>query len=514
MNKLSVELLVLVAGNRSNLATLITTCRRMRDLLEGHLYRGECLAAKLEQREDELAIFQAASDPTHINTLKKWAGYIARRDGTSSDRGDWYLGSALRAAASAGNKAAVLLLLEHHVSKDLRDSERRSPLMCSIVEGHVDVAKLLIEAGCDVSLSTKFSSPMLAACRLGDRATEIVRMMLDRGADPYAPVDDGIPSMSTAPGEAAKVGSLGLLRLFEARNVDLHSSHHYDVYTLPICAAMVNRQHTALEFLLKGGHYPAWDTHRGKLLLFAVRQFAAAESMRLFFENTELTINSLDKAYCPFLISTIERDDDKNEDMIRFLVSQGANINCCKSNGEPALACAILRCTHNQIEIVDMFIRAGADLTQRGPDGRTPLILASTLSNGSNIVKIILEHNSDNVDAKDNNGETALQLAIHARCRQSVRQLLKHGANPNQFTEEGISMLSLAVCRNDDVLLRQLINAGADVNLCDKSPTGLFPLMHAIIKRHITLFYIFWYVEQILNCATRLEEEFKSCFMN
>ncbi|KAM3453958.1 hypothetical protein MY3296_003430 [Beauveria thailandica] len=172
MNKLSVELLVLVAGNRSNLATLITTCRRMRDLLEGHLYRGECLAAKLEQREDELAIFQAASDPAHINTLKKWAGYIARRDGTSSDRGDWYLGSALRAAASAGNKAAVLLLLEHHVPKDLRDSERRSPLMCSIVEEHVDVAKLLIEAGWDVSLSTKFSSPMLAACRLGDRATE------------------------------------------------------------------------------------------------------------------------------------------------------------------------------------------------------------------------------------------------------------------------------------------------------------------------------------------------------
>ncbi|OAA51167.1 Ankyrin repeat-containing domain protein [Beauveria brongniartii RCEF 3172] len=402
MNKLPAELLVLVAGNRSNLATLVTTCRRMRDLLEGHLYRGECLAAKLQEREDELAIFQAASDPTHINTLKKWAGYIARRDGTSSDRGDWYLGSALRAATSAGNKAAVLLLLEHDAPKDLRDSERRSPLMCSIVEEHVYVAKLLIKAGCNVSLSTKFSSPMLAACRLGDRATEIVRMMLDRGADPYALVDDGIPSMSTAPGEAAKVGSLGLLRLFEARTVDLHSSHHHDVYTLPICTAMVNRQHTTLEFLLKGGHYPAWDTRRGKLLLSAVRQFATAESMRLLFENTELTINSLDTAYCPFLISTIERDDDENEDMIRFLVSEGANINCCKSNGEPALTCAILRCSHNKIEIVGIFIRAGADLTQRGPDGGTPLILASTLSDGGDLVKIILEHNSDNVDAKDN----------------------------------------------------------------------------------------------------------------
>jgi hypothetical protein len=322
MNKISAELLILVAGNRRNLATLVATCRRMRNLLERHLYRGECLSAKLQERDDELAIFQAASDPTRIDTLKKWAGYIARRDETNSGRGDWYLGSALRSAASAGNRAAVLLLLEHHAPKDLQASERRSPLMCSIVEGHVNVAKLLIEAGCNVSLSTKFSSTMHAACRLGDRATEIVRMMLDRGADPYALVEDGIPSMSTAPGEAAKVGSLGLLRLFEARNINLHSSHHHDVYALPICTAMVNRQHAAIELLLKGGHYPAWDTQKGKLLLFAVRQFATADTMRLLFENTELTINSLDKAYCPFLISTMERDDDKNEDMIRFLVSR------------------------------------------------------------------------------------------------------------------------------------------------------------------------------------------------
>ncbi|PQK13977.1 hypothetical protein BB8028_0004g09080 [Beauveria bassiana] len=143
---------------------------------------------------------------------------------------------------------------------------------------------------------------MHAACRLEDRATEIVRMMLDLGVDPYARIEDSIPPEFTAPGEAAKVAILDLLRLFEARSVDLHRSHHYNVAR-------------NLKMRLQQ------DRHSGHAHLSWRRSHAA------------------------------------------------------------------------------------------GANGRTPLILASTLPDGGDLAKIILEHNSNNVDGKDNNDETALQQA-------------------------------------------------------------------------------------------------------
>ncbi|KAJ4154970.1 hypothetical protein LMH87_000240 [Akanthomyces muscarius] len=112
----------------------------------------------------------------------------------------------------------------------------------------------------------------------------------------------------------------------------------------------------------------------------------------------------------------------------------------------------------------------------------TPLILASALLDGRELVEMILKHETDNINAVDDNGETALQCAVRSGCSGSVQKLLDHGADANQFTEEGTSILSLAVRHNELGSLYFLLNAGADVDALDQDPTGLSPLMHAIMR--------------------------------
>ncbi len=350
---------------------------------------------------------------------------------------------------------------------------------------------------------------MLAACRLGDNATEIVQTMLDRGINPCDPVFD---IYFSGPEEAAAVGSLSLLRLFTARGVNLCGQDPDEARRLPVFVATFKRQYEALEFLPQSGFYPPWHTRNGQELQAFICYNATVESMHLFFKHTGLATKYSRKSLDRLLIRVVQHN--RNQDLVllmRFLISHGADVNSCDSHDEPVLTHAILRHYGNKVELLNVLLKsgadvnrffspiyraiqdssvrclarlieAGADLSRRGPGGKTPLILASTLAAGDDFVRIILEHHRDNIDVKDDHGKTALQCAIRSRCAASVWQLLDHGANPNQFTEEGLSMLSLALQHKELDSLAFLLNAGADVNALDETSTGLSPLMHAVIN--------------------------------
>ncbi len=133
---------------RRDVAALEATCRHTHGYLEAYLYRCEYQAASLDERDDKVAIAQASRDPTRIRSLRKWLDYIPNGRETEKSHRDWYLGAALRMAASAGNEYAVLLLLNHGAPKDSQNTEGQTALLCSLISGHVSIAKLLIRSGC------------------------------------------------------------------------------------------------------------------------------------------------------------------------------------------------------------------------------------------------------------------------------------------------------------------------------------------------------------------------------
>jgi uncharacterized protein len=66
-----------------------------------------------------------------------------------------------------------------------------------------------------------------------------------------------------------------------------------------------------------------------------------------------------------------------------------------------------------------------------------------------------------------------------------VNTLLKNGGNPNDETSEGHRTLQLAIKADLEEVVKLLVNAGAEVDVKDRS--GLTPLQAAIMKGNIAI---------------------------
>jgi ankyrin repeat protein len=94
--------------------------------------------------------------------------------------------TALSFAAREGHEAIGRLLLDGGAAVDAADSRRWTPLMYAAVNGHAGFARLLLEKGAQANArEVKGRTPLLLAVTYGDHP-EVVRALLDGGADPRA----------------------------------------------------------------------------------------------------------------------------------------------------------------------------------------------------------------------------------------------------------------------------------------------------------------------------------------
>lgn len=83
---------------------------------------------------------------------------------------------------------------------------------------------------------------------------------------------------------------------------------------------------------------------------------------------------------------------------------------------------------------VEVLLDHGADVRLAGHKGYTPL--HNAVGNHS-IVKMLLAADSGNVNARNNEGDTTLSLALKRGDMESAMVLLEHGADPNIPNKEG-----------------------------------------------------------------------------
>ena len=88
----------------------------------------------------------------------------------------------LHDAVRAGDNAAVLALLDGRAQVNDTDYVVGTPLHLAVIEGHVTIAKLLIDGGADVNAPSEqqAASALHLAARFGDAA--MAALLLDRGA--------------------------------------------------------------------------------------------------------------------------------------------------------------------------------------------------------------------------------------------------------------------------------------------------------------------------------------------
>ena len=103
----------------------------------------------------------------------------------------------------------------------------------------------------------------------------------------------------------------------------------------------------------------------------------------------------------------------------------------------------------------------------------------------SDLIEILTKaEQTDNVDAKNDNGYTGLMLAVMNGYTGIISALLKAGADPNVRDSNNSTALHRATAVRNPLIALLLLNKdyGADIDIKDK--TGLTPLHKAIINHN------------------------------
>jgi len=331
--------------------------------------------------------------------------------------------TALMTAARVGSVASVKALLARAADVHAMDERRgQTALMWAAAEGHANVVELLIELGADVRtrLASGFT-PLLFAVREGH--TDVVRILLKAGAD----VNETVPVEGRRRGYGGRAPAAG---------------------ATPLLLAVTNAHFELAAYLLDAGADPN-AALPGYTVLHAV------PSVR----NPGVGDNDPPPAGSGSMTSL---------ELVKKLVAHGADLNA-RMTRRPNLSNTRLneiRATPFMMaaltadaELMRTLAALGADPLIPNTDNSTPLMAAAGLATRSpgedagterevlEAIQVALDLGAD-INAVDNNGETAMHAAAYKNLPGVVKFLAARGARidvwnrPDRF---GWTPLAIAV---------------------------------------------------------------------
>lgn len=166
--------------------------------------------------------------------------------------------------------------------------------------------------------------------------------------------------------------------------------------------------------------------------------------------NKEKDINNVDSIgnSALHLASTLKNADE----IIYYLIQQGADINLCNSKGQTPLH---LACGKNRLENVNTLLsNPNIQYNPIDQQGFTPLIKACA-SQAYDVVKSLLRSKDVNINFKDKSGNTALHYLCEDEKFDIAIQIIKEGGDPDDKNNEGKTPIDLI--KSDDV--KSIINS-------------------------------------------------------
>lgn len=216
-------------------------------------------------------------------------------------------------------------------------------------------------------------------------------------------------------------------------------------------------------------------------------------------------------AYAQIDLRLVDAIQKRDATTARALLKQRIDVNAAQGDGATALQWA----AHwDDIQVVDLLIRAGADVNAANDYGVTALALACTNGSGAVVEKLLAARANPNaarmtgvtplmecartgaIDAVKslldrgasvraahvNSGQTALMWAVAERHSNVVKLLIAHGADIRARSKGGFTPLMFAARSGDEDAARMLLNAGVDMN--DSTPEHGTALVVASASGH------------------------------
>jgi ankyrin repeat protein len=117
-------------------------------------------------------------------------------------------------------------------------------------------------------------------------------------------------------------------------------------------------------------------------------------------------------------------------------------------------------------DFAELLVQKGADVELTADNGESPVMTAAWHCD-TEITRLLLEHGAK-VNHNDRDGQTALGSAADA-CRSAdmIKLLIAYGAQVNAKTNRGRTPLIIAAFNGNELAVRELVQADADLNAKD-----------------------------------------------
>ena len=330
----------------------------------------------------------------------------------------------LMTAARTGTLAVVKAIIARGASVDSQDERRgQTALMWAAAEGHAAVVQALIDADADFRIRVPSGlTPLLFAVREG--RTDVVRVLLKAGAD----VNETIPTdAGRRRGYGGRLPAAG---------------------TSALLLAVMNGHFELAAHLLDAGANP-----NAALPGYTVLHAITAVRKPGIGDNDPPPEGSGTMTSIDFVKKLIAGGADPNARMTRR-----TNLNNTRLNELGATPFMLAALTAD-VELMRTLASAGANTMLPNADNSTPLMAAAGLATRSpgedagtesevlEAVQLALELGAD-VNAVDNNGETAMHAAAYKNLPKVVRFLAASGAKIELWNRDdrfGWTPLAIAV---------------------------------------------------------------------
>lgn len=143
----------------------------------------------------------------------------------------------------------------------------------------------------------------------------------------------------------------------------------------------------------------------------------------------------------PLIIVTSSKLEDNSKKLliIQKLLKAGADINC----GDGALMTPLMFAVYTDETTVELLLKAGANVNKRDDHKKTALMYASGVQNHPIIMQKLLDFGAQ-VDLQDKDGYTALHYAVNRIYPKTVSQLLQAGADVSICDIKGLNVFDYA----------------------------------------------------------------------
>ena len=170
--------------------------------------------------------------------------------------------------------------------------------------------------------------------------------------------------------------------------------------------------------------------------------------------------------------------DKGDEAAVRLLLRRrGVNLEAGQGGDYGTALCAAAKFGHSSV--VELLLRAGANINAQHSSGATPLYLAAESGQAAVVRTLIAAGAALNVQVKDS-GFTPLLCAARFGTLEVVQVLIEAGADIHSTGHNGTTVLHMAARSNEPGLIPYLLGAGAGCHLDSKLVGSLStPLMVA-----------------------------------